>query len=107
MKRIVSLFLLTLPLFIFSQTNQSTNPTVMTPELLWKLGRVSGLGISKDGKYLLYSVSTPDVQTNKSKRFSYMIPVNGGVPVEIAKPDSLLANKNISPDGAYELSHKQ
>ena len=24
----------------------------MTPELLWKLGRVSGLGISRDGKYV-------------------------------------------------------
>jgi len=107
MKRIVSLFLLTLPLFIFSQTNQSTNPTVMTPELLWKLGRVSGLGISKDGKYILYSVSTPDVDSNKSKRKSYMIPVTGGTAMEINNPDSLLSSKNLSPDGKYKLSDKE
>ena len=107
MKRIVSLFLLTLPLFIFSQTNQSTNPTVMTPELLWKLGRVSGLGISKDGKYVLYSVSTPDVDSNKSKRKSYMIPVTGGTATEIGNPDSLLNSKNLSSDGKYTLSDKE
>jgi len=107
MKRIVSLFLLTLPLFIFSQTNQSTNQTVMTPELLWKLGRVSGLGISKDGKYVLYSVSTPDVDSNKSKRKSYIIPVTGGTAMEINNPDSLLSSKNLSPDGKYKLSDKE
>ena len=107
MKRIVSLSLLTLPLFIFSQTNQPTNPSVMTPELLWKLGRVSGLGVSKDGKYVLYSVSTPDVDSNKSKRKSYMIPVTGGTAMEINNPDSLLNNKNLSPDGKYTLGDKE
>jgi len=107
MKRIVLLSLLTLPLLIFSQTNQSTNPAVMTPGLLWKLGRVSGLGISKDGKYVLYSVSTPDVDSNKSKRKSYMIPVTGGTATEITNPDSLLNSKNLSPDGKYTLSDKE
>ena len=28
----------------------------MTPELLWSLGRVSGLGLSVDGKNILYRV---------------------------------------------------
>src|ERR1043166_9182493 len=101
MKRIVSLFVLTLPLFIFSQTSQPANPTVMTPELLWKLGRVGGLGISKDGKYVLYSVPTPDADANKSKHKSYVIPVTGGTAAEINNPDSLLNNKNVSPDGKY------
>lgn len=79
----------------------------MTPELLWKLGRVSGLGISKDGKYVLYSVSTPDVDANKSKRKSYMMPVTGGTAMEISNPDSLLSNKNLSPDSTYTLSDKE
>src|SRR5258705_9578909 len=79
----------------------------MTPELLWKLGRVSGLGISKDGKYIVYSVSTPDWEANKSKRKSYMMPVDGGTPVEITNPDSLLNNKNLSPDGKYLLGNKE
>ena len=79
----------------------------MTPELLWKLGRVSALGISKDKKYIVYSVSTPDVDANKSKRRSYIIPVNGGNATEINNPDSLLVNEKISPDGKYMLSNKE
>jgi hypothetical protein len=30
-----------------------TAQDIMTPELLWKLGRVSSLGISKDGKNII------------------------------------------------------
>ncbi|MBL7740469.1 MAG: S9 family peptidase [Chitinophagaceae bacterium] len=99
-KRFVPAFLLLLPAFAFSQNK-------MTPELLWKLGRVSGLGISKDGRHIVYSVSTPDWEANKSSRKSYMIPVEGGTPVLISKPDSLLADKNISPDGKFVLGHKE
>ncbi len=99
-KKIVTALLFLAPLFVFSQNK-------MTPELLWKLGRVTGTGISKDGKHIVYSVNTPDWETNKGNRKSYIIPINGGTPAEINKPDSLLANKNISPDGKYMLSNKE
>ena len=79
----------------------------MTPELLWKLGRVSGMGISIDGKYIVYSVSMPDWEQNKSKRKSYIIPFTGGEAIEISKPDSLLTNKNISADGKYVINNKE
>lgn len=95
------------PLFVIAQNNEKKPKGRMTPELLWKLGRVSASGISKDGKYLVYSVSTPDWETNKSSRKSYIIPVDGGTAVEIKKPDSLLNDKNISTDGKYKLSHKE
>ena len=99
-KKIVPALLLLAPLFVLAQNR-------MTPDLLWKLGRVTGTGISKDGKYIVYSVNTPDWETNKSSKKSYIIPVNGGAPLEISKPDSLLADKNISPDGKYMLSNKE
>lgn len=99
-RRIIPALLLLIPVFLFAQNK-------MTPEILWKLGRVSGLGISKDGKYVLYSVSTPDAAENKSTRKTYMIPVSGGTPVETTKADSLLTNKNISPDGKYILSSEE
>ena len=54
MKKVVCLALIALPLFCLAQN-------VMTPELLWKLGRVNAIGISKDKKYIIYTVSTPDV----------------------------------------------
>lgn len=80
---------------------------VMTPELLWKLGRVSAIGISTDKKYLLYSVSTPDVASNKSARKIYKMPVNGGGGELVLSADSIVRNKNISPDGRYILTHKE
>ena len=94
-------------LLIFLISSSSFSQDKMTPDLLWKLGRVSGLGISKDKKYIVYSVSTPDADANKSKRRSYIIPVNGGNPVEINNPDSLLKNEKISPDGKYMISDKE
>ncbi|TMI70571.1 MAG: S9 family peptidase [Bacteroidetes bacterium] len=100
LKRIVPALLLLTPLFTLAQNK-------MSPELLWKLGRVAGLGISKDGKYVIYSVNTPDWETNKGTRKSYMIPVNGGTAVETMWPDSLLYDKNVSPDGRYSLTNKE
>jgi len=78
----------------------------MTPELLWKLGRVEGLGISKDGKYVVYSVHTPDLESNKSTNKSYIIPITGGTATEVNKPDSLLNDKNLSSDGKWMISSK-
>jgi dipeptidyl aminopeptidase/acylaminoacyl peptidase len=76
----------------------------MTPELLWKLGRVSGLGISKDGKYILYAVGTPNTAENKTSRKTYAIPVTGGNPMQISNADSMLVNEKISADGKYMIS---
>mgnify|MGYP006167769469 CR=1 FL=1 len=56
---------------------------VMSPELLWKLGRVTPLGLSKDEKNVVYKVSTPSVADNKSTSKLYTIPVNGGKATEI------------------------
>jgi dipeptidyl aminopeptidase/acylaminoacyl peptidase len=94
-KKLFSLLMLA-PLFSVAQN-------VMTPELLWKLGRVSGHGISIDGKYIVYSVSTPNAEENKSKSKIYTIPLEGGTAVEVTNKDSLLGNRNISPDGKYLL----
>jgi dipeptidyl aminopeptidase/acylaminoacyl peptidase len=76
----------------------------MTPELLWKLGRLSALGISKDGKNIIYSVSYPNVAENKNKKVLFSIPVQGGSATEIASAEGLLHDKSSSPDGLYKLS---
>ena len=75
----------------------------MTPELLWKLGRLSPMGISIDGKSIIYKVTTPSVAENKSNSKYYSIPVSGGVATEISDYKALLKDKNISPDGKYVL----
>ncbi len=98
-KKILAGLLFFVSVFSFSQDK-------MTPELLWRLGRVSGMGITKDGKSVVYSVSIPNWEANKSNRYYYMIPIDGGAPTEISNADSLLNDKNISPDGKYMISSK-
>ena len=80
---------------------------VMTPELLWKLGRVTPLGISKDGKNIVYKVGTPSIEENKSNSKFFTIPVTGGKATEITETKDVLKDKNISPDGLYLLSHQE
>jgi dipeptidyl aminopeptidase/acylaminoacyl peptidase len=79
----------------------------LSPETLWKLGRVSILGISKDGKNLVYKVGTPDVDANKINSKYYTIPVKGGAATEVTNASSLVADKNVSPDGKYILSSQE
>ncbi len=76
----------------------------MTPELLWKLGRVSVLGISKDGNEILYKVATPSIEENQSQSKYFAIPIQGGQPKELKNYKDLIIDKNASPDGNYLLS---
>ena len=89
-------------LLISGMTVQAQN--LLTPELLWKIGRVSGKGISKDGKFVIYSVGTPDVAENKIDTKTYSVPIGGGEAVLITNADDLLTNEKISPDGKYKIS---
>ena len=80
---------------------------VMTPELLWKLGRLSPMGISMDGKSIVYKVTFPSVAENKSDSKYYSIPVSGGNASEISDYKTLLKDKNVSPDGAYVVYNEE
>ena len=76
----------------------------LTPENLWQLGRVSALGISNDKKFVLYSVAIPDLQSNKSVRKKFKIPITGGNAEEITESATMLSNDRISPDGKYSIN---
>lgn len=77
---------------------------VMTPELLWKLGRVSALGITQDEKSIVYSVSVFDAEKNTASKKQYIIPIEGGVAVEIENESTLVANGKLSPRGTHRIS---
>ena len=89
--------------FTLMSINALNAQNVMTPETLWKLGRITPMGISKDGKNIVYKVATPSLADNKSNSKYYTIPVNGGNAIEISEHKSLLNDKNLSPDGKYLL----
>ena len=97
--------LLLIPLLMMSLNALAQN--VMTPELLWKLGRVTPLGLSIDGKNIVYKVTYPSVAENKSESKLYTISVNGGNPTEVKDTKTLLKDKNISPDGKYIVYNEE
>lgn len=76
----------------------------MTPEMLLELGKVSGMGLTKDGKSVIYSVRTYSVAGNKSTTRQYSIPLTGGTPSEISNADALLPNPHLSPDGKHSIT---
>lgn len=84
----------------FSMNAQKT----MTPEMLIQLGKVSGMGLSKDGKSVIYSVKTYSVADGKSTTKTYALPLVGGSPSIVDNPDALLSNNRISPDGKHSIS---
>ncbi len=79
----------------------------MTPELLWKLGRVTAVGITRDGKNVVYSVGTPDIDANKIISKKYIIPIAGGMPQEIDHVDEYMKIKNIAPDGEHQITAEE
>lgn len=78
----------------------------MTPELLWQVKRVAGIGLSIDGSHIIYRVSTPSVEDNKFSSKLFKVNIQGGQPQEIESTDGLVKDKNISPDGKYKLTDK-
>ena len=101
MKKLILLFSIIMGL------SQANAQNTLNPELLWKLGRISALGISKDRKSIVYKVSSPSVEENKSSSKYYTIPVSGGNAIEITDTKLFLVDKNVSLDGKYILSSEE
>jgi dipeptidyl aminopeptidase/acylaminoacyl peptidase len=98
LKYFLSLFALSVcTCHVFAQNNSAQ---ALTTESLWKLGRVSGIGLSNEGM-LTYNVSTPNVAENKSSSKQYLMPLQGSEPVVyiLENKFSNYENAKLSPDG--------
>ena len=93
------LFLLISISYLNSQAQEN-----LSPEMLWKLGRVSGIGISTNKQYLVYSVNIPNIELNKGNSKTYKLSLNSGISEEISSTDNLIENSKISADGKYMIS---
>lgn len=54
---------------------QTFSQNTLTPEMLWKIKRVSGGSISPDGRYVLFDVRSYDLPTNKGNNDLYIYDV--------------------------------
>jgi dipeptidyl aminopeptidase/acylaminoacyl peptidase len=55
----------------------------MTPELMWKFGRLGSIALSPDGSTILYTVTEIDLQTEVRRTNIFRVPVSGGDPVQL------------------------
>ncbi len=76
-------------------------PTIMTPEVLWKLARLSGIEVSPDGKKVLFGLTKYKVKENKGNRNLYVMPVEGGQPIQITSMPGTEFNAVWNPDGKH------
>ncbi len=75
---------------------------VMTPELLWKVGRVSAIGLSEDAQILYYKVSTPNMESNGFDTKKYRYDFKSGDSNEVEETPGL-KNNDLSPSGNWQI----
>lgn len=56
---------------------------VLTPEILWKFGRLGGAEVSPDAQTIVYTVTRYSMDANKGVTNIFTLPVNGGDPTEL------------------------
>jgi dipeptidyl aminopeptidase/acylaminoacyl peptidase len=76
---------------------------VMTPELLWQLGRVNGVGITDDGEHVVYRVTTYDADADTSGSQLYTVPLDHGDERHIDAYSHLIRDPHISGDSVLKL----
>lgn len=95
MKKFITLFLISLSITLSAQSQ-----TLLTPEFLWKLGRVSDPQISEDGKNILYNVRYYDVAENKGQSDIYRVSSDGKTIVRITSTQNASeSSARWMPDG--------
>lgn len=87
--------------FGFSQSK------VMTPEQLIELNRVSAVGLTEDGRQVIFRTSAYDLETNERSSKVYSVSVEGGDVQSLDEVGDLVKDKNISPDGKWKLVAKE
>lgn len=75
LKLILALFL---TLFTLTASAQNPPPTLMTAELLWKLGRVGEAKLSSDGRLAAYTVRRFELSENKGRSSVYLLDTKTG-----------------------------
>ena len=71
----------------------------MTPELLWKLGRVSGETISPDGESIVFGITRYNIEDDKGNRDLFSIPIKGGEVKQLTNMPGSEYNVQYRPDG--------
>lgn len=71
----------------------------MTPEVLWSLGRISGVTLSPDHSSILFGITYYNIKENKGFRDLYIMPAAGGPYKELTRTAVNENGETWRPDG--------
>jgi len=83
-----------------SLTQEEIDGGILTPEILWKFGRVGDPQLSPDGKTVVYSVTKYSIENNKGYTHIYTIPYAGGDAVRITGGEFSCFNQRWIDEGS-------
>jgi dipeptidyl aminopeptidase/acylaminoacyl peptidase len=78
--------------FLNKLTPQEISGARLTPEMLWKFGRLGEIQPSPDGKTIIYTVTRYDYHTNKHHTWIFSVPAAGGNSVNLTGESPSCAN---------------
>lgn len=82
-----------------SLTQDEISKGLLTPEIMWKYGRVNNPCLSPDGKTLAYTITYYNLKENKGATHLYVIPTDGGEPKKLTVGVGSDSNPLWSADG--------
>ncbi len=71
------------PQFNNQLTEEEKAGGLMTPEMMWKFGRLGNIALSPDGSTVLYTVTERDLSTEASRTNIFSIGIEGGEAVQL------------------------
>lgn len=81
-------------------TQDEIDKGILTPEILWKFGRISDPQLSPDKKTIVYNITHYDVEKNRGFTYIYTIPAGGGEVKRLTGGENAFFNPRWSKDGS-------
>ncbi|NVO11062.1 MAG: S9 family peptidase [Bacteroidales bacterium] len=82
-----------------SLTQNEISKGLLTPEIMWKFGRVDNPCLSPDGKMLTFTTTYYNLQENKGITHLYVVPTEGGEPKKLTNGVGSEYNPQWGSDG--------
>ena len=82
-----------------SLTQDEISKGLLTPEIMWKFGRVNNPALSPDGKLLAYTITYYNLQENKGTTHLYVVSTEVGEPLKLTNGVGSDSNPQWSADG--------
>ncbi len=89
--------LLALALLVVNPMAQAGEPSLLSPEKLWELGRLGNASLSADGRHVAYTVRSYDLAEDKGQTTVYLQGTIGGEPRPLLKDWPSVSDLQFAP----------